>query len=142
MQRPSVSEVDAESLEEFKRADEVVFLAYIGEDDESSRGALVEIATKYRGEFAFGLVTDADVIKAEEVATPTVKCIKPLDNKTHEHHDFAGESLEKFVLEASRPVIAELLPHNHQRFLDVSIPIRSYLSTHCSGAVRADTGAS
>ena len=104
----------------------MVFLAYADADDESSKNALLEIATKYHGEFLFGLVTDAAVIEAEKVAVPAIKCIKPLDNKTHEHQEFAGDPLEKFVLDASRPIIAELLPHNHQRFLDVRPPLMAF----------------
>lgn len=119
-QRPAISEVTAESLEEFKRTDEVIFLAYLSADDERSREALLEIATQYHEEFTFGLVTDVAVIEAEKVTAPVISCIKPIDNKTHEHHDFAMESLEGFIKEASRPIIAELLPHNHQRFLQVS----------------------
>ena len=119
-QRPVISEVTAESLEEFKRTDEVIFLAYFSVDDERSREIFLEIETKYREEFTFGLVPDVAVFEAEKVAVPAVRCIKPLDNKTHEHHDVTIGSLEAFVKEASRPIIAELLPYNHQRFLDVS----------------------
>lgn len=120
-QRPIISDITAASLEAFKDADETIFVAYLNTDDESSRATFLEVAAKYRDEFTFGLVTDAAVIEAEKMTAPAVRCIKPLDGDTHDLADFPDvESLEKFVKEASRPLIGELLPHTHQRFLDVS----------------------
>lgn len=120
-QRPIISDITAESLEAFKDADETIFVAYLNTDDESSRATFLEVAAKYRDEFTFGLVTDAAVIEAEEMTAPAARCIKPIDGDTHDLTDFPDvESLEKFVKEASRPLIGELLPHTHQRFLDVS----------------------
>ncbi|RYO76948.1 hypothetical protein DL766_007464 [Monosporascus sp. MC13-8B] len=69
VQRPVVSDVVAESLGDFKKADETVTIAYLDGGDENV------------------------------------------------------ESLEKFVKENSRPLIGELLPHNHQRFLDRGWPM-------------------
>ncbi|KAI6087174.1 thioredoxin-like domain-containing protein [Hypoxylon rubiginosum] len=119
VQRPIVSEVSSADLEEFKKADETVFLAYLNADDEASKSAFAGVAGRYHEEFSFGIITDVNALAAEGVTAPAVKCYKPLDGDTHEFTNPTDiDALEKFVKEASRPVIAELLPHNHQRLLD------------------------
>ncbi|KAI4868476.1 thioredoxin-like domain-containing protein [Hypoxylon rubiginosum] len=119
VQRPAVSEVGPTELDDFRKADETVFLAYLDADDETSKAAFADVAGRYCEEFSFGMTTDADVLAAEGVTAPIVKCYKPLDGDTHEFTNPTDTgALEKFVKEASRPVIGELLPHNHQRFLD------------------------
>ncbi|KAI0123873.1 thioredoxin-like domain-containing protein [Xylariales sp. AK1849] len=122
-QRPTLSPIDAESLKSFKTTDETVFIAYLSPDDESSRSAFQEAASKYAQEFTFGISTDVASIDAEGLEVPAVKCYKPLDGDTQLLRGaFSSESLDSFVKEASRPVIGELLPHNHQRFLDRGWP--------------------
>ncbi|CAJ2506859.1 Uu.00g080450.m01.CDS01 [Anthostomella pinea] len=129
VQRPPVTEITANSLAAFKAADETVFIAYLstdGESESASKTAFVQTAAKYAEEFTFGLLaTDAAALEAEGVkAPPLVRCYRPLDGDTHDLDGFEDTAaLEKFVVEASRPVIGELLPHNHQRFLDRGWPI-------------------
>lgn len=119
VQRPVVSEVSAATLEEFKKADETVFIAFLSADDEASKTAFTNVAGRYREEFTFGMVTEDAALKAEEATPPIVKCFKPLDGDTHDFREVSDvAALEGFVKEASRPVIAELLPHTHQRLLD------------------------
>ncbi|KAI1773679.1 thioredoxin-like domain-containing protein [Hypoxylon cercidicola] len=119
VERPVVSEVSFTELEDFKKADETIFLAYLDADDETSKSTFADVAGRYHEEFSFGITTDLDVHTAEGVTAPSVKCYKPLDGDTHEFTNPTDiGALEKFVKEASRPLIGELLPHNHQRFLD------------------------
>ncbi|KAI0378744.1 thioredoxin-like domain-containing protein [Hypomontagnella monticulosa] len=119
VQRPVVSEVSAETLEEFKKTDETVFLAFLSADDEASKIAFANVAQRYHEEFTFGMVTDEAALAAEGATPPIVKCFKPLDGDTHDFREVSDTAaLEGFVKEASRPIIAELLPHNHQRLLD------------------------
>ncbi|KAI8960186.1 thioredoxin-like domain-containing protein [Daldinia sp. FL1419] len=119
VQRPVVSEVRAEILEDFKKADETVFIACLSVDDEAARATFTEVASRYREEFTFGMSAGDDVLAAEKINPPVVKCYKPLDGDTREFSRVLDvAALEGFVKEASRPVIGELLPHNHQRFLD------------------------
>jgi hypothetical protein len=107
-------------LDAFKAADDVVFVAYLNAADQANMATFAQAAEKYRLEFTFGVVTDALVAEKENAKRPSVR--------SHRHGDGAVESFgfedEKsfntFILETSRPAIAELMPHNHQRFLDVS----------------------
>ncbi|KAI1409542.1 thioredoxin-like domain-containing protein [Hypoxylon sp. FL1857] len=119
VQRPIVSEVNAAILEDFKKADETVFIAYLDANDETSKAAFADVAGRYHEEFTFAVTTDNVALTADKVTAPTVKCYKPLDGDTHQFTSLSDvAALEKFIKEASRPVIGELLPHNHQRFLD------------------------
>ncbi|KAI1395711.1 thioredoxin-like domain-containing protein [Hypoxylon fuscum] len=119
VQRSVVSEVSTATLEDFKKTDETVFVAYLDAGDEASEAAFADVAGRYREEFTFGVATDAATLSAEGVTGPVIKCYKPLDGDTHEFKSLLDtDALEKFVKEASRPVIGELLPHNHHRFLD------------------------
>ncbi|KAI1372981.1 thioredoxin-like domain-containing protein [Hypoxylon crocopeplum] len=119
VRRPIVSEVGVTELEDFKKADETVFVAYFKIGDESSKSAFADVAGRYYEEFTFGIVSDDAAIPLEKATRPLVKCYRPLDGDTNEFTSFSDDgALEKFVKEASRPVIGELLPHNHQRFLD------------------------
>ncbi|OTA94507.1 hypothetical protein M434DRAFT_394657 [Hypoxylon sp. CO27-5] len=124
VQRPIISEVSAETLEDFKKIDETVFIAYLDAGDETSKATFADVAGRYHEEFTFAVVVDGSAFTAEKVTVPAVKCYKPLDGDTHEFTSLSDvAALEKFVKEASRPVIGELLPHNHQRFLDRGWPM-------------------
>lgn len=123
-QRQAVSEVDAESLNAFKSIDETVFIAFLDAADEPPRLAFADAASRFRDEFTFGVVVDADALASEGLEAPVVKCYKSIDGDTQFHRGSLDlEALEVFVKEASRPVIGELLPHNHQRFLDRGWPM-------------------
>ncbi|KAI1504250.1 thioredoxin-like domain-containing protein [Biscogniauxia marginata] len=124
MQRPLVTEIAAEHLADFKNTDETVFIAYLHADDQSARTVFAEAAAKFREEFTFGLTTDAAALESEKATATAIKCYKPLDGDTHDLAGFADAgALKKFIREASRPLIGELLPHNHQRFLNRGWPM-------------------
>ncbi|KAI0834448.1 thioredoxin-like domain-containing protein [Hypoxylon sp. FL0890] len=124
IQRPIVSELSAATLENFKKTDETVFIAYLHADDETSKAAFADVAGQYHEEFTFATTADEAALKAEKVTARTVKCYKPLDGDTHELTSLSDvAALERFVKEASRPMIGELLPHNHQRLLDRGWPM-------------------
>ncbi|KAI1844109.1 hypothetical protein JX265_009628 [Neoarthrinium moseri] len=123
-QRPVLSDVDITSLTAFRSADETVFIAYIDPEDVESRAVFQDVAEAFSAEFTFGISTDAESRASEELQAPAIKCYKPIDGDTKV---FKGkldqQSLESFVKEASRPIIGELLPHTHQRFLDREWPM-------------------
>ncbi|KAK6949744.1 hypothetical protein Daesc_008065 [Daldinia eschscholtzii] len=126
VQRPIVSEVSSDALQDFRKVDEVVFIAYLSMSDKTSRAAFADVAERYREEFTFGVVTDDDVLAAEGITIPQIKCYHPLDSATYAF-DIPTEidvaALNGFVVEASRPVIGELLSHNHERFLNRGWPM-------------------
>lgn len=123
MSKPEVTELDSESLEGFKAADEVVFIGYINSGDEASKQAFAAVAKEYHQEFTFGLVSDDVLIESQGLQAPTVLCHVVEDEATRFFSSFTEDgALSSFVLEASRRVIGELLPHDQmqQRLVDVS----------------------
>ena len=115
-----VTEV-TEDIKAFRVIDETVFVGYIDSNDVEATHAFKNIAEQYREEFTFGLVNDPEAIEAENVKSPTVVCHIPADGDTRPFTAFSEPgALDKFIIEASRPIIGEMMPYNYQRFLDVS----------------------
>ncbi|ETS72876.1 hypothetical protein PFICI_15407 [Pestalotiopsis fici W106-1] len=121
--RPSVNELSIESADFFENIDETVFIARIPLGGGASRLAVEEVARKYTREFTFGILGVSEHQDLDQ-DMPVIKCYRPLDNDVKSHTGpFDTASLETFVKEASRPIIGELLPGNHQRFLDRGWPM-------------------
>ncbi|KAI7787512.1 hypothetical protein LA080_015733 [Diaporthe eres] len=123
--RPIVSEISTDNIEAFTGIDDTVFVAYIGLDDHAARETFAEVAKRYREEFTFGVVSDATLTKDEASVSPTVKCyLKDGGTVTRTATSFTDTAaLEKFVLEASRPVVGELTKYNQQRLLNRGWPM-------------------
>lgn len=123
MSRPTVTELATQTLSDFETTDDVVFVAYINAEDETSRAAYTAVAGKYHEEFTFGLISDDSTIKSHDQESPSISCRVVEDGQTRNLKSFSGqEAIEKFVLEASRRFIGELLPYDQsqQRVIDVS----------------------
>lgn len=127
-----MSEISTDNIEAFTGIDDTVFVAYIGLDDHAARETFAEVAKRYREEFTFGVVSDATLTKDEASVSPTVKCyLKDGGTVTRTATSFTDTAaLEKFVLEASRPVVGELTKYNQQRLLNVSASTRSASLLH------------
>lgn len=123
LSKPEVIELDSESLEDFKAADEVVFIGYIDSGDEASRQAFAAVAKEYHEKFTFGLVSDDALVESQGLQAPSVVCHVVEDEATRSFNSFTEDgALSSFVFEASRRVIGELSPHEQmqQRLVDVS----------------------
>ncbi|KXH60372.1 hypothetical protein CSAL01_05753 [Colletotrichum salicis] len=114
--RPHVSSVSPEEVESFGNDDAFVCVAHLGPDETAFRQAFEAVARKHWAEFTFGVV---DTLTTTD--TSRVVCRKRDDESTHTRT--AADGLEGWVLDVSRPVIAELTPLNHQRFIDRAWPI-------------------
>lgn len=121
-----MSEVSTDNIDAFSSIDDTVFVAYIGPDDHAARETFAEVAKRYREEFTFGVVSDATLTKEEASVSPTIKChLKDGGTITKTATSFTDSAaLEKFVVEASRPVVGELTKYNQQRLLNVSTSAR------------------
>lgn len=121
MKRPAITELNAEALESFRSADEIVFIGYLAPNDNVARQTFAATAEKYRDEFTFGLVTDEALIADQNLESPATVCHVIEDGEMRTFKSFSEpDGLDKFVVEASRPVIPELTPYNQQRLLNVS----------------------
>lgn len=121
MSRPAVTELGLESVEAFKKIDDVVFIGYINAEDAAARQSLSAVADKYRQEFTFGLVSVEPASQTENMEISTVVCHVAEDERTKSFDSFAEpNSLDTFVSESSRRTIGELTRENQQRLLNVS----------------------
>lgn len=125
MSRPIVTELTSETIEGFKTVDGTVFVGYISPGDDVARESFALAAEQYHAEFTFGLVSDDELINAQNLEPPTVVChvVEDGETRTRTLNPVSElEDLQGFILEASRPVIGDLLPYDHlrQRLHDVS----------------------
>ncbi|KAK7720908.1 hypothetical protein SLS64_001201 [Diaporthe eres] len=113
-------EISKDNIDAFTGIDDTVFVAYIGLDDHAARETFAEVAKRYREEFTFGVVSDATLTKGEASVSPSVKCyLKDGGTVTRTATSFTDTAaLERFVIEASRPVVGELTKYNQQRLLN------------------------
>ncbi|TID01413.1 Protein disulfide-isomerase [Colletotrichum higginsianum] len=129
--------VPAEDAVSFQDVDDFVCIGHFPPGT-ALRQAFEAVADKYRTEFTFGVVVvDVDspgVAVAAAANDAKVVCHKRDDQSVHTWTS-GDDGLEAWLVEASRPVIAELTPANHQRFLDRGWPMVYILSP--SPGVRA-----
>ncbi|KAK1967088.1 hypothetical protein LY78DRAFT_21314 [Colletotrichum sublineola] len=107
-----VTALSAEDIESFQGVDDFVCIGHLSPDT-AARQAFEAVANKHWTEFTFGVIDNA--------AEAKVVCHKRDDESVHTRS--ADDGLEAWVIEASRPVIAELTRSNHQRFLDRGWPM-------------------
>ena len=133
---PAVSVLTTDTLEDFKTADKVVVVAYFDKDDKSSNETFSSVAQSLRDDYLFGAVSDADVIKAEGVKTPSIVLYKSFDEgKAIYSEKFEKEAIEKVK---QKPVVEQVLPsllrgHDAHR----SSAPNAILEIDCSAAGRA-----
>ncbi|KAL9272630.1 disulfide-isomerase-like protein [Drosera capensis] len=77
------------------------------------------LAETLRSEFDFGHTLDAKLLPRGEssVQKPIVRIFKPFDELFVDFQDFHLDALEKFVEEASRPIVSSLDPSSSNDFL-------------------------
>jgi protein disulfide-isomerase A1 len=121
---PAVSEVTKDTLEEFKKADKVVLVAYLDADDKTSSEVLNKAAEKLRDNYPFGVSTDAALAEAEGVKAPAVVLYKDFDEgKSVFSEKFELEALEKFAKTAATPLIGEVGPETYSDYMSAGIPL-------------------
>jgi protein disulfide-isomerase A1 len=121
---PAVSLLTSESLEEFKKQDKVVIVAYHAADDKASNETFTKLAEAQRDNYLFGAVNDAEVAKAEGVKQPGVVLYKDFDEgKTVFDGKFAEDDLADFVKVASTPLVGEVGPETYMAYMDAKIPL-------------------
>lgn len=119
--------------------DDVVCLANAGSHDVEFIDSFHAVARSLHGELTFGLAlrdTDDNLnVKS------TIECRRQRDDKTkvYTHDGTGGEDIKAWILEATRPTIADLTPYNHQRLLDVGDAILGCTNTCASFSDQSDS---
>ncbi|KAK3341521.1 protein disulfide-isomerase precursor [Lasiosphaeria hispida] len=121
---PAVSAVTKDTLEEFKKADKVVIVAYLDAADKASGEVLEKVAEKLRDNYPFGSSTDAALAEAEGVTAPAIVLYKDFDEgKSVFTEKFDVEAIEKFTKTAATPLIGEVGPETYSDYMSAGIPL-------------------
>lgn len=121
---PAVSKLDVSSHADFKKADKVVVVAYLDEDDKASTEVFNGVADSLRDDYLFGVTTDATLAKAEGVKTPAVVLYKSFDEgKVVFDGKLDAEEITKFTKTASTPLIGEVGPDTYQGYMSAGLPL-------------------
>ncbi|KAB5536488.1 protein disulfide-isomerase precursor [Coniochaeta sp. 2T2.1] len=121
---PAVSLLTKDTLEDFKKADKVVIVAYFDAADKSSNETFTEVADKLRDNYPFGASSDAALAEAEGVTPPAVVLYKDFDDGKSVFTDkFDAAAIEKFAKTAATPLIGEVGPETYSDYMDAGIPL-------------------
>lgn len=121
---PAVSTITTDSLEEFKKTDKVVVVAYLSSDDKTSTETFTQAAEKLRDHYPFGSSTDAALAEAEGVKAPAIVVYKTFDEgKAVFDKKFDVEEIEKFAKTAATPLIGEVGPETYSDYMSAGIPL-------------------
>ncbi|KAJ9617561.1 protein disulfide-isomerase precursor [Knufia peltigerae] len=118
---PPVSTVTVENLTGLTSIDRVVFVAYLDDDDVTIKARYTKVARELHDRFVFGIAQDEQLDEQEGIDAPSIVAYKTdvgdrdvlsVDTATTKRVD-----IEKFVLEASTPLIGELTRRNEGAYL-------------------------
>ena len=121
---PAVTTVTSDSLDEFKKTDKVVLVAYFDATDKTANETFTKVAEKLRDNYPFGASSDAALAEAEGVKAPAVVLYKDFDEgKSVFSGKFTEDGIEKFAKTASTPLIGEVGPETYSDYMSAGIPL-------------------
>jgi protein disulfide-isomerase A1 len=121
---PPVSIVTKDTLEDFKKADKVVLVAFFDAGDKASNESFGQAAEKLRDSYPFGASNDAALAEAEGVTAPAIVLYKEFDEgKSVYTEKFDAEAIEKFAKTASTPLIGEVGPETYSDYMSAGLPL-------------------
>jgi len=118
---PVLTHVQPSDLNDFKKIDDVVIIAYLRPDQTALLDVFRSVAERHYPELVFGYSTDMPTADAEGLAMPAIVCYKNTDgdNKLMNGH-FREEDVETFLKMAAKDVIGEVNERNMDIFMAVS----------------------
>lgn len=121
---PAVSVLTSDTLEDFKKADKVVLVAYFDNSDKTSNETFTKVAEKLRDNYPFGASSDAALAEAEGVKAPAVVLYKDFDEgKSVFTEKFDIEAIEQFAKTAATPLIGEVGPETYSDYMSSGKPL-------------------
>jgi len=124
---PAVSEVTKANVDEFKKADKFVAIAYLSSPTEAPAAAFSATADKHRDDYLFGLTTDPDVIAADEIVTPAVVVYRSFDapkvSFPYPISEVEVKDLESWMQDLAIPIIDEVSSENYQVYAQSGKPL-------------------
>jgi protein disulfide-isomerase A1 len=121
---PAVSTVTKDTIEDFKKSDNVVLVAYFDATDKTSNETFSAVADALRDNFLFGATNDAALAEAEGVKAPAIVLYKQFDEgKDVFDGKFDIEDIKTFAKTASIPLIGEVGPETYASYMEAKIPL-------------------
>ncbi|KAF3762450.1 hypothetical protein M406DRAFT_99052 [Cryphonectria parasitica EP155] len=121
---PAVSVLTSDTLEDFKKADKVVLVAYFDAADKSSNETFTQAAEKLRDNYPFGASSDAALAEAEGIKVPAVVLYKDFDEGKSVFTDkFDVDAIENFAKIAATPLIGEVGPETYSVYMSAKKPL-------------------
>jgi len=134
---PAVTDVTVANLEEFKKADKLVVVAYLPSPTAAPASEYSATAEKHRDDYLFGITTDEAAIEAAGVKAPAVVVYRNFDEPESTYpYPIASASvkdLEDWIKDLSIPVIGEVNGDNYAMYAASSKPL-AYLFVDPSDA--------
>lgn len=114
-----------EDLAKLKEQEPLAVIAYISPEDKATLNLWNDFAEKLRDDFAFGLVTDKDMMETEQITSlPSVALYKRFDNLRDIHEGaIVPEEIEDFIKLNSVPILAPIEPATFMDYVDAGRPI-------------------
>lgn len=125
---PAVTNVKAADHAEFIKADRVVAVLYVNEEEEPPAPNFVKTAEKHRDDYLFGMVTDAEVAKAAGVTPPALVVYKKFDDGRVDYPSATVSSvtdakLVSWLKENSVPLLDEVSGENYSLYAESGLPL-------------------
>ena len=121
---PAISQLDKDSIEDFKTADKVVVIAYISADDTESNEVFTSVAEELRNDFLFGATSDEELTESAEVKQPSIVLYKAFDEgKNVFDGKLEKEEIGQFIKTASVPLIGEIGPETYAGYMAVRLSV-------------------
>jgi len=124
---PAVSEVTAETHDEFKKSDKIVAIAYLSTSTDAPAAEFSATAEAHRDDYLFGITTNKDVIATAGVTPPTIVVYRSFDEPKSEYpypiSSVSKKDLEDWIKELAIPVIDEVSGENYAVYAGSSKPL-------------------
>ncbi|KAH5204591.1 hypothetical protein HBH68_098800 [Parastagonospora nodorum] len=131
---PVLSKLGPED-KDFRRIDDVVFVAFLDPSDTENLETYQAVAQKNHLDFVFGYSTDSAIAEKESVKVPSIMCYRNNDNDNLSlNGPFTQENIEAFLLAARKSVIKDFSEKELATFMQRD-KLTVYIFTHTTDTV-------
>jgi len=122
---PSLTEVDEESLETFKKENDVTILAFLKSKDSDEYQALHRVSLKLRDTYKFVFSLDEKLAKKYNVELNNIIFIKKFNTEKDDvfTEEITDDNLTNFINIAKLPLMDNLTSSKYNDYLQLDIPI-------------------
>ncbi|KAJ1864394.1 protein disulfide-isomerase precursor [Coemansia sp. RSA 989] len=117
---PPLSQLTAETIDQFTTSDRVVVIGFIDDQDSAEYQALDTLAKELRDEFNFGVAPG--LASEYGVSAPAVIAFKEFDDGKDILEDITVDSLRKFIQTSSVPVLGEISGETYSMYAQTGLP--------------------